>query len=242
MWIAIAGAFVTAFYMARAVALTFHGTYKGHGHPHESPAVMTVPLIALAVPSVIAGLLNIPGVSWPGIGNFTEWLAVRVVPMGDHHAEAIDFFLAGAGLGAAVLGIAWAGCCSLPTGTASGSGIASRSRSSIRSCAASTTSTISPMGITGFTKGPLARFVDWTNTYVIDGIVNGVGWPHHHLGRFVYGGVDQRGVDGIINGLSAVADAAGSGLRKLQTGRVQQYAASFVVGVLVFVIVFVVVR
>lgn len=105
MWIAIAGAFVTAFYMTRAVALTFHGTYKGHGHPHESPPVMTVPLIALAVPSVVAGLLNIPGVSWPGIGNFTEWLAVRVVPMGDHHAEAIDFFLAGVGLLAAVAGI-----------------------------------------------------------------------------------------------------------------------------------------
>ncbi|MFP3915127.1 MAG: NADH-quinone oxidoreductase subunit L [Actinomycetota bacterium] len=86
MWIAVAGAFVTAFYMARAVALTFHGTYKGHGHPHESPPVMTGPLVALAIPSALAGFLNIPGVSWPGIHNFTEWLAVRVVPMGDHHA------------------------------------------------------------------------------------------------------------------------------------------------------------
>src|SRR5690606_40568398 len=53
MWIAIAGAFVTAFYIARAIALTFHGTYKGHGHPHESPPVMTRPLIALAIPSVL---------------------------------------------------------------------------------------------------------------------------------------------------------------------------------------------
>ena len=95
MWIAIAGALVTAFYMTRAVALTFHGTYKGHGHPHESPRVMTVPLMLLAIPSALAGIFSIPGVSLPGIGNFTEWLAVREVAMGDHHAEAIEWVLAG---------------------------------------------------------------------------------------------------------------------------------------------------
>src|SRR5690606_41304589 len=89
---------------------------------------------------------------------------------------------------------------------------------------------------------PLARLVTWTNAHVSDGFISGVGGLVYHLGRFVYGGVDQRGVDGIFNGSSAVADAAGSGLRKLQTGRVQQYAASIVVGVLVLVIVFVVVR
>ena len=109
MWVAIAGAFITAFYMTRAVALTFFGTYKGakegHSHPHESPRVMTWPLVALAVPSVIAGLFNIPGVSWPGIGNFTDWVGARVVAMGDHHASALDWGLAAAGLGAAGLGI-----------------------------------------------------------------------------------------------------------------------------------------
>jgi len=242
MWIAIAGAFVTAFYMTRAVALTFHGTYKGHGHPHESPPVMTVPLIALAVPSVVAGLLNIPGVSWPGIGNFTEWLAVRVVPMGDHHAEAIDFFLAGVGLLAAVAGIVLGWLIFAPDRDTQ----QARDRLEIP--------VLYPLfrrkyymddvalGISRFTMGPFARFVNWTNTYIIDGVVNGVGGLVYHLARFIYGGVDQRGIDGIVNGLSAAADAAGSGLRKLQTGRVQQYAASFVMGAIVLVIVFVLVR
>ncbi|HEU4894930.1 MAG TPA: NADH-quinone oxidoreductase subunit L, partial [Acidimicrobiia bacterium] len=68
MWVAVIGAFITAFYMTRAVALTFHGEYKGHGHPHESPRIMTGPLVALAVPSVLFGLLNIPGVELPVIG------------------------------------------------------------------------------------------------------------------------------------------------------------------------------
>ena len=36
--------------------------------------MMTGPLVALAVPTVIAGFFNIPGVSWGPIGNFTEWV------------------------------------------------------------------------------------------------------------------------------------------------------------------------
>ena len=82
MWIAVAGAFVTAFYMARAVSLTFFGEYRGHGTPHESPRIMTGPLWALAVPAALAGAANIPGLKLPIIGNFTSWLSVRSVPMG----------------------------------------------------------------------------------------------------------------------------------------------------------------
>jgi NADH-quinone oxidoreductase subunit L len=71
-WIAVAGAFITAFYMTRAIALTFFGTYKGHGHPHESPTIMTGPLWALAVPSLVAGFLNVPGLKLGSFNNFTE--------------------------------------------------------------------------------------------------------------------------------------------------------------------------
>ncbi|MDH5294037.1 MAG: NADH-quinone oxidoreductase subunit L, partial [Acidimicrobiia bacterium] len=104
-WVAVAGAFVTAFYMTRAIALTFFGTYKGHGHPHESPTIMTGPLWVLAVPSVIAGFLNVPGLKLGSLNNFTTWVAAREVAMGDHHPEAPDWTLAAIGLGAAVLGI-----------------------------------------------------------------------------------------------------------------------------------------
>jgi NADH-quinone oxidoreductase subunit L len=62
-WVAVLGAVITAFYMTRAVWLTFFGEYKGHAHPHESPKLMTYPLIALAGFSVVAGLINIPGVA-----------------------------------------------------------------------------------------------------------------------------------------------------------------------------------
>ncbi|HLE94741.1 MAG TPA: NADH-quinone oxidoreductase subunit L, partial [Acidimicrobiia bacterium] len=84
-------------------------------------------------------------------------------------------------------------------------------------------------------------FVNWTNTYIIDGLVNAVALLTKALGSFVYGIVDQLGVDGVVHGLSAAADGAGSALRKMQTGRVQQYAASVVGGVLALIIVFVLV-
>jgi NADH:ubiquinone oxidoreductase subunit 5 (subunit L)/multisubunit Na+/H+ antiporter MnhA subunit len=95
------------------------------------------------------------------------------------------------------------------------------------------------LGLVGATSGPLARFVDWTNTYVIDGIVNAVGGATKLLGDLVYNGLDQLGVDGVFNGLSAAADSAGSALRKIQTGRVQQYASGFVAGALILIVLFV---
>jgi NADH-quinone oxidoreductase subunit L len=239
MWVAIAGAFVTAFYMTRCVALTFFGEFKGHGEPHEAPRIMTGPLVGLAIPSILFGLLNIPGVSWPGIGNFTEWLGVRVVAMGDHHAESIDFALAGVGLGAALLGIAlgWA--------------IWGKDRETQRARDTFRVPVLYPLlenkyfiddaalGLAGATTGPIARFVDWTNTYIIDAVVNGVGGATKLLGGVVYNGIDQLGVDGIFNGLSAAADSAGGALRKLQTGKVQEYASGFVAGALILVVLFV---
>ena len=45
---------LTAFYMFRLLFLTFFGTYRGKAHPHESPLVITVPLMVLAVLSIAA--------------------------------------------------------------------------------------------------------------------------------------------------------------------------------------------
>ena len=58
--LALAVAFMTACYMGRAYWMTFHGEYRGHAHPHESPAPMTLPLVVLAVGATFAGLLSIP--------------------------------------------------------------------------------------------------------------------------------------------------------------------------------------
>ena len=241
MWVAVAGAFVTAFYMTRLVALTFFGTYKGDGQPHESPRIMTAPLVALAVPSVVVGLFNIPGVRWGPVGNFTDWVGARVVPIGDHHASAIDWGLAAAGLGAAALGIGL------------GWMLFSRDAETQQARDKLEVPVLYPLlrnkyyiddlyinGVVNPIKGPIARGIEFINGHVIDGIINGAAYLAAAAGRVVYGAVDQRGIDAAVNALASGAGGAGAKLRLLQTGKVQQYAGGFVVGALLLVIGFVI--
>jgi NADH-quinone oxidoreductase subunit L len=70
-WMGLVGAALTAFYMTRQVARVFYGEYRGASAgeagprpPHESPALMTVPLIVLAVFAALLGLVGTP--LWPG--------------------------------------------------------------------------------------------------------------------------------------------------------------------------------
>jgi NADH-quinone oxidoreductase subunit L len=62
------GALLTAFYMTRQVCYVFFGEYRGHGHAHESPRVMTVPLLILAFFAVTLGVLGTP--AWPWFRSF----------------------------------------------------------------------------------------------------------------------------------------------------------------------------
>ena len=107
------GVFVTAFYSFRLLYMTFHGkerfvveTHHGHGHdehhddhghhepghlahaPHESPWVVTLPLILLAIPSIVIG--------WPTIGPmlFGDWFgdAIRVAEQNDVLGELAKEF------------------------------------------------------------------------------------------------------------------------------------------------------
>jgi NADH-quinone oxidoreductase subunit L len=65
-WIAVITAGMTAFYVSRAMFMTFWGEYRGHAHPHESPPVMWVPLAVLAALSVLGGrLFNVPQILAP---------------------------------------------------------------------------------------------------------------------------------------------------------------------------------
>jgi len=92
-WIGVVTAGITAFYVSRAMFLTFFGEPRGHHHPHESPPVMWIPLAVLAVLSMVGGyLFNVP-----------EYLKELFPPI--HEAEnpmlvyiSVAFGLAGIGL------------------------------------------------------------------------------------------------------------------------------------------------
>src|SRR2546423_1971914 len=60
-WIGVLTAGITAFYVSRAMFMTFFGEPRGHHHPHESPPVMWIPLAILAALSLAGGFLfNVP--------------------------------------------------------------------------------------------------------------------------------------------------------------------------------------
>jgi NADH-quinone oxidoreductase subunit L len=71
-------AFLTALYVARMLWLTFSGAYRGQGHPHESDAVMTTPLIVLAAGAALAGFLNSP---LAGENNLAGWISPSNAPL-----------------------------------------------------------------------------------------------------------------------------------------------------------------
>ena len=113
--LALAGAFMTAAYIFRALYMTFHGEYRGgeaqeehaatddhethdEGHggaPHESPRVMLIPMAILAVLAVVSWFINAPSLHW-----FTDLLE----PLGAH-VEDINIVPAALGLLAGLLGI-----------------------------------------------------------------------------------------------------------------------------------------
>jgi NADH-quinone oxidoreductase subunit L len=68
-WIGTITAGMTAFYVWRAMFMTFWGEYRGHHHPHESPVSMTGPLAVLAFLSIAGGFLfNVPAFLEPIFG------------------------------------------------------------------------------------------------------------------------------------------------------------------------------
>jgi NADH-quinone oxidoreductase subunit L len=81
---------MTAFYMFRLYFLTFEGTFRGKGHPHEAPKLMTVPLLVLAVPSIAAGWLD-TGLFGHVMDRFIAYGSTGAEAL--HHAAGINWFL-----------------------------------------------------------------------------------------------------------------------------------------------------
>jgi NADH-quinone oxidoreductase subunit L len=79
-WVGVLTAGITAFYVFRAWFMAFTGKYRGHEHPHESPVVMTGPLMILAVLSIFGGFIDVPRILEPMFAHppehlFLEWLS-----------------------------------------------------------------------------------------------------------------------------------------------------------------------
>src|SRR5438094_573310 len=213
LWaVGIITAVLTAFYVTRAMWLTFHGEPRDHhlyDHAHESPTVMTLPLILLAVGSATLGILiGFP----PDQGFIHSFLRLAVEVEGVEHTAEIGTILALAAVSVAagLLGIAV------------GFLMYARHRPD-------------PAAVTR-AAGPLYTLL--VNKYFVDELYDNriLG-----LGRAFFGvlwAFDVHVIDGIANGIGRLASIGGGGARRLQTGVVGNYALTVVVGLFVVLVAY----
>ena len=226
----LVGALLTAAYTTRMVYLTFFGEYRGHGEPHESGPRITVPLMILAGFALFAGLANLPSRLAPDslALRFEEWFEPHEVAYFPKifHAE-FSWSLAIVSTLLALLGVAlsyfyyWYNL--------GPHGFTRKNRAAHAGFVLLENKYyldyLYTDIIAGGTKGPIARATYWFDQHVINGIVDAVGRYSVKAGRFVYDKIDQPIIDGAVDASGMVSEAAGGGLRKVQTGKVQQYAA-----------------
>jgi len=103
---ALLGAAITAFYMTRVIVLTFTGTkrWNDEAHPHESPSLMWIPMVILAVGSVASGFLFNSGHA------LVKWLAPVVNAAGEEEGKAMlaPMTVSALALGVVAIGVAFA--------------------------------------------------------------------------------------------------------------------------------------
>jgi len=230
------GAFLTSFYMFRLTYLTFYGQSRvdpevDH-HIHESPPVMTVPLMVLAGLSLVGGFLGVP----PEHGWFHGFLEPVATPVGAvPHEVAMGTLI---GLMAVAIGIALGGW-----------GLAHFMYS------------VKPRMSDDWAERYAGAYRTILNKYYVDELYDAVFVePCKRLGQ-IWDWVDQNIIDRVVRGIGKGTDASGAGVtwaekhviygglniigyanhlaawswRKLQTGLVNHYAAVIVIGLFILV-------
>jgi NADH-quinone oxidoreductase subunit L len=207
VWILGAGgAFLTGFYMLRCYYLTFEGSFRVRGeaahHLHESPPVMTIPLVILALFAAFVGLIGVPpehGVYHQFVAPVfeqaaavEEHLALPVVPM-----AILSLAIALAGVAVATL--FYLGRPEIPA----------RVRDSYPE-----------------------TYRVLLNKYYVDELYAAlVVEPMRAGSLWLWQRFDEWVIDGSVNGVGALVRAGSRGLRRWQTGYVMNYVLSFILGV-----------
>ena len=235
---------LTAAYMTRCVYLTFFGEFRGHGQPHESGPRITVPLWILAGLAVVAGFLNMPKGFQLAPSSLQERFGHFVEPVAGYfptisHATP-SWSLAVVSTLVVIGGIAAAGWYYFVKVEA-----ASRAAGASLTELPDGPTTKYPLARMGHTllankyyldhlyngvvadgtKGPLARLAYRINQDVIDRTVDTAGETAVKAGTVVYEKIDQLVVDGVVNASGRGSSGAGEELRKINSGKVQSYAA-----------------
>ncbi|MGH2773445.1 MAG: hypothetical protein ACRDIU_09980, partial [Actinomycetota bacterium] len=201
--------------------------------PHESPTVMTAPLILLAILSVIGGWVGLPG----GANLFGRWVVFGHETPPEFNA---GIALLSVGVAAAGFALGWA---MFAMGKFRYSITSSPFAWFYRMLQRKYYLDDLYMGaIVRPVRDQLSRFAYWTNQNVLDGIVNGAGVLTVAVGNRAYRNLDQPVIDGFVNGLATLTNASGGRLKFWQAGNVQNSAAGLFLGLGVLVAVFILFR
>jgi NADH-quinone oxidoreductase subunit L len=204
---------LTAFYMFRLVFLTFFGKFRGtheqEHHLHESPSSMTIPLMILAVLSVIGGLLGLPEF-W----DMPNWMHHNLEPIIKrpnysilHHET--EWMLMGIAVAAALAVTYFTYLVYMK----------------YKVLPADKEEQLKPWQRLIYNKYYVDEFYDAVIRKPLDGI-----------SRLFYRFFDTELIDGIVNGVGSTVKMAGASIRYLQTGNIGFYLMSMVLGVVFIVL------
>lgn len=213
-WIVgVLGALMTAFYMFRALGMTFFGKFRGteeqRHHVHESPAAMTIPLIVLAILAVAGGWIGIPAL-YGGHHELGAFLAPvfagsqALVAQHElsHHTE---WLLIGITTILVIIFTVWAWARS------------------------------AKYRDPGKEETGLAKVLQ--NKWYIDELYAAViGKPLHAISGWLHADFERLGIDGIVNGVGKTVQWGSRQIRLMQTGRVGFYLFGMVIGMLILLV------
>ena len=208
----IATAFMTAFYMFRMWFMTFAGEPRSDYHSHESPRLMTVPLMILAALAVTSGFALFVG---DGFGAFTGD-SISELFHGGHHESAADILshifgdpLTYVSLTLAAMGILLAYRMYYMPGfdrSVFARGLSGRLQTALEN------------------RWYISKFYDDFAIKVVYGLT------------LVADAFDRYVIDGMVNGFAFLGARSGNVIRRAQTGNVQRYASLIVVGLCLLLI------
>jgi len=217
LWfVGFATAILTAFYMFRLYFLTFEGNERfGHNkHPHESPKLMTIPLIVLALLSTIGGFIGIPAIFSGNKGNLFEmWLEPvfksansRLLIYGSHsYFEEIIL------MSVTVLGVVFAIYFARYVYLKNPKIASNISRK-----------------FKGFNKLLVNKY--FVDEFYDAAVVNPI---ERMSDRFLWRFTDITVIDGIVNGTASVINYISGKIRRIQTGVTQFYAVIMMLGIVI---------
>ena len=216
LWIAgVVGALLTAFYMFRLYAMTFHGQFRGNHdqqhHLHESPAAITIPLVILAILAVVGGWIGIPEVLMHGghrLEAFLEPIFEKSNQIAVKHelSHATEYTLMAVSVGGALIALLFAW------------------------------NKFSKYQKAEINETGIGKVI--ANKWYVDELYDKmIVQPLQSLATFFNQVIEKNIIDGLVNGVGKAVQYGSRQIRLLQSGLVGTYILLMVVGMLILFII-----